>query len=736
MNLLPLRSRRTPTPYYPFCLFILTSLLINACHTMSEQKHNTPAPPVAEPVALQQPYSIVTHGHERIDPYFWMRLSDDQKNADQPDNQTQQVLDYLNAENTYLEACLKHTEPLQEQLYDEIVGRIKKDDSSVPYLKNGYWYYARYEKGKEYPLYCRKQGTLEAEEQIMLDVNQLAVGHSYYTATGLRVSPDNKILAFSEDTLSRRIYTIRFINLETGEFLPDVLTQASAGGAWADDNKTFFYTVKNEVSLLSEKIVRHQLGAPSAEDVVVYTETDPSFYIGVYRSRSGEYLIIYNSSTISSDYHILPSDNPTGDFQQFAERRPNHEYSIYHAKDRFYVLTNWEAQNFRLMQTPTLQTAKSNWEEVIAHRPDVFLEEVEVFKDYLVINERSNAKTFINIIRNSDQSMHSIDFGEEAYVASIGNNPSFDSDLLRFNYSSMTTPNSVYDYAMATKEKTLKKQQEVVGGHQPEAYVTKRLFAKARDGKQIPISIVYKKGFEQNGQQPLVLYAYGSYGSSIDPWFSATRLSLLDRGFAWAIAHIRGGQEMGRVWYEEGKMFNKMNTFTDFIDCSQFLIDENYTTTEHLYALGGSAGGLLMGAVINMAPELYRGVIAAVPFVDVVSTMLDESIPLTTNEFDEWGNPKEKDSYEYMLSYSPYDQVKAQNYPNLLVTTGLYDSQVQYWEPAKWVAKLRDQRTNDNLLLLHTNMEAGHGGASGRFQRFKETALEYAFLLHLEGIKE
>lgn len=723
-------------PYYSTSTLICITLLINACHTMSEQKHSTPGALVAEPVALQETHKIVTHGHERIDPYFWMRLSDDQKNAEQPDEQTTRVLDYLKSENDYLEECLSHTRPLQEKLYHEIVGRIKKDDSSVPYFKRGYWYYVRYEEGKEYPLYCRKKDHLDAEEQVMLDVNELASGHAYYAATGLQVSPDNKILAFSEDTVSRRIYTIRFINLETGEYLPDVLTQASAGGAWADDNQTFFYTVKNEVSLLSEKVVRHRLGTNSTDDVVVYTEKDPSFYIGVYRSKSDRYIIIYNNSTISSDYHILRSDQPMGDFQQFAGRQPHHEYSIYHAGNRFYVLTNWDAQNFRLMETPDNKTAKNHWKEVIAHRQDVFLEEVEVFKNHLVINERSNAKTYINIIRNSDQHTHSIDFGEEAYVASIGNNPEFDSEELRFNYSSMTTPNSVYDFNMNTYDRVLKKQQEVVGGHDPSNYVTKRLFATARDGKKIPISIVYKKGFEQNGQQPLLLYAYGSYGSSVDPSFSATRLSLLDRGFGWAIAHIRGGQEMGRAWYDDGKMFNKINTFNDFIDCAEYLIEEQYTAPEHLYAMGGSAGGMLMGGIVNMAPKLFNGVIAAVPFVDVVSTMLDESIPLTTNEFDEWGNPKEKASYDYMLSYSPYDQVKAQDYPNLLVTTGLFDSQVQYWEPAKWVAKLRDQRTNDNLLLLHTNMEAGHGGASGRFKRFRETALEYAFLLHLEAIKE
>lgn len=691
---------------------------------------------VVEPIAKKKPFSIVTHNHERIDPYFWMRLSDEQKNADTPDEQTQEVLDYLTAENDYLAQQLQHTTTLQETLYKEIVGRIKKDDSSAPYYKNGYWYYTRYEQGKEYPIHCRKKATLEAEELVMLDVNELAKEHAYYAAVALRVSPDNNILAFSEDITGRRIYTVRFVHLETGEFLADQLTNTDGSGAWANDNQTYFYTIKNEVSLLSEKVLRHRLGTPLEEDALIYTEQDPSFYIGVYRSKSGRYIIIYNSSTISSDYHILSADEPLGDFQQFAERCPNHEYSIYHDGDKFYILTNWDAKNFRLMQTPEQATTKDNWTEVIAHRDEVLLEDIDVFKDYLVTSERANAKTAINIINKTTKINHSIDFGEEAYVASVGNNPEFDSNNLRFQYSSMTTPSTVYDYNMLTHERTVAKRQQVVGGHEPSNYVTKRLFATARDGQRIPISIVYKKGFERNGQQPLLLYAYGSYGSSVDPWFSATRLSLLDRGFAWAIAHIRGGEEMGRHWYEEGKMFKKMNTFNDYIDCANYLIGEQYTSPKHLYAMGGSAGGLLMGAVVNMAAELFHGVISAVPFVDVVSTMLDESIPLTTNEFDEWGNPKEEASYRYMLSYSPYDQIKIQAYPNLLVTTGLFDSQVQYWEPAKWVAKLRDLRTDNNLLVMHTNMEAGHGGASGRFRRFKETALEYAFLLDLEGITQ
>lgn len=688
------------------------------------------------PIAEKQDSIITTHGHTRVDPYFWMRLSDDQKNAAEADEQTQKVLTYLEAENKYLDHKLQATDELQEKLYDEMVGRIKKTDETVPYFKNGYWYYTKYEAEKEYAIYCRKKSSLDQEEEVILDVNRLAKDANYYAVGGLSVSPNNQILAFAEDRVSRRIYSIRFIDLRTGTFLEDRLENTNGNIAWANDNKTLFYTTKNKTSLLSESVLRHVIGRPITANEVVYHEKDPSFYIGVYRSKSGKYIIIYNNSTIASDYHILPTDSPQDNFKQFANRTAHHEYSIDHFEDKFYVLSNRNALNFKLMETSDKNTSEEHWIEVIAHREDVLIEDIEVFKNHLVVSERKNASTYIQIIQQTTGQIHAIDFGEEAYVAYVGTNPEFDTHQLRFGYSSLTTPNSVYDYDMVKRSKELKKQNEVVGGHLPENYETKRLFATARDGQKIPISIVYKKGYQLDAQSPLLLYAYGSYGSSVDPWFSATRLSLLDRGFAWAIAHIRGGEEMGRAWYEEGKMFKKKNSFYDFIDCTNYLIEHQYSSAEHLYAYGGSAGGLLMGAVANMAPQLYRGIIAAVPFVDVVSTMLDESIPLTTNEFDEWGNPKNKDAYDYMLSYSPYDQVKKQAYPNLLITTGLFDSQVQYWEPAKWIAKLRDFKTDHNLLLMHTNMEAGHGGASGRFKRYKETALEYAFLLSLEGIEK
>ncbi len=712
--------------------WVAASLFFAACSTDSSQNSTDLKPPIAE----KKDSVLTIHGHERVDPYFWMRLTDDQKTAEQPDEQTQNVLTYLNLENDYTREVMKETEGLQQKLYDEIVGRIKQDDESVPYFQNGYWYYTRFEEGKEYPIYARKKGTLEAEEEILLNVNGMAEGLSYYDVGGMNVGPTNMMVAFGEDTLSRRVYTIKFKDLETGQYLDDEIPNTTAGGAWSNDGQYYFYTTKNKVSLLSEKVWRHKLGTDVSQDELVYEEKDPSYYIGVYKSKSDKFITIWNSSTLVSDYHILNADNPTGKFQQFIARGDKHEYSIYHFENKFYILTNQDATNFRLMETPDNATGMENWKEVIAHREDVLLEDIDIFREFMVVQERSNGLTNLRVINQKTDEEHYLDFGEEAYMAFTTTNVDFNTDLLRFNYQSMTTPSSTYDYNMKTKEKVLKKQAEVVGGHNPEEYKTERIWATARDGVKVPISIVYKNGFEKNGNGPLLLYAYGSYGSTIDAYFSSVRLSLLDRGFAFAIAHIRGGQLMGRQWYEDGKMFKKQNTFNDYVDCSKFLIDEKYTSADHLYAMGGSAGGLLMGAIVNMNPELYNGVVAAVPFVDVVSTMLDETIPLTTNEFDEWGNPKNKDSYEYMLSYSPYDQVKEQDYPNMLVTTGLFDSQVQYWEPAKWVAKLRDMKTDDNILIMDCDMEAGHGGASGRFKRYKTTALEYAFLLDLEGIKE
>lgn len=690
----------------------------------------------APPIAFKDDSVLTIHGDTRIDPYFWMRLSDEQKLDEQPDEQTQKVIDYLNSENNYTFTVLKATEQLQEALYDEIVGRIKQTDESVPYFKNGYWYYNRFEEGQEYPVYCRKKGTLLNKEEILVDANKRAEGYNFYSINGLQVSPNNNLLAFGEDTLSRRIYTIRFINLKTGKLLPYAIENTTGDGAWANNNSTYFYTSKDEVSLLSNKIWRHEIGDDTANDVLVYEEDDPSFYIGVYKSKSGKFIVIYNKSTLSNGYRLINANNPHSDAIEFTPREIGHEFNIVHFQDKFYIVTNWEAQNFRLMETPENKTSKENWKEVIPHRDDVFIGKIEIFKDYLVLNERQNALTHLLIIDQNTKEEHYLDFGEPAYVAGISTNPEFDTNILRYSYSSLTTPVSTFDYHMDTRKKELKKQQAVVGGHKPSDFTTERLLIISRDNKKIPVSLVYKNGTKLNGKAPVLLYAYGSYGATVDPYFSSTRLSLLDRGFIYAIAHIRGGQSLGRPWYDDGKMFNKINTFNDYIDCAQALIDRKYTSARHLYAMGGSAGGLLMGAVANMAPQLFNGIIAAVPFVDVVSTMLDESIPLTTNEFDEWGNPKDPEAYEYMLTYSPYDNVQIMKYPNMLVTTGFFDSQVQYWEPAKWVAKLRDYKTDDNLLLLYCNMDAGHGGASGRFERYKEVALEYAFMFYLEGIQK
>lgn len=692
------------------------SFAFTACNTSENMN-------ITAPVAKVIPHEMTIHEHTRVDNYYWLNQREDSN-----------VIQYLTDENAYTDAVLKHTKGFQTKLYDEILGRIKQDDNSVPYFKNEYWYYTRYEEGQEYPIYCRKFKTLDADEQIMLNVNKLADGFAYYAASGLSVSDDNKILSFGEDTVSRRKYTIRFLNLETGEFLSDQIGNTTGRAVWAADNKTVFFSTKDE-SLRSAKIIKYRLGDKNKTSEIFHEE-DATFSTFVYRTKTNKFLIIGSGSTVSNEYKILEANNPDGEFRMFQERERDLEYSITHFNDKFYIITNKEAKNFRLMETSEKKTGQENWKEVIAHREDVMLLGIEVLNNFMAIEERENGLTNIRIIDNKTKEEHYLDFGEETYTAGISYNPDFATNNLRFSYSSLTTPYSTIDYNMETKVKDLKKQQEVLGDFSPENYEAKRIWATTKDGTKVPISLVYKKDIDPTGNNPLLLYAYGSYGYSMEPYFSSARLSLLDRGFVYAIAHIRGGQEMGRYWYEEGKMLNKMNTFTDFNACAEYLITENYTSSEQLFAMGGSAGGLLMGAIINLQPELYKGVIAAVPFVDVITTMLDESIPLTTSEFDEWGNPKVKEYYDYMLSYSPYDQVENKDYPNLLVTTGLHDSQVQYWEPAKWVAKLRVMKTDDNILILKTNMDFGHGGASGRFERYKEVALEYAFIFDLIGITE
>jgi oligopeptidase B len=643
------------------------------------------------------------------------------------------VVDYLKAENSYLETAMSGSNKMQVDLFQEMKARIKEKDESLPVFKNGYYYYSRTEEGKQYYKYCRKKESLNAAEEVLLDVDKMAEGHTYYAASGFAISENNKLLAFGIDEVSRRQYTIYIKNLETGKILKDVIVNTEGDPCWANDNKTIFYTFKNPVTLLSEKIKRHTLGA--AKDVIVYDEKDKSNYIGVNKSKNNKFIFISSNATMSTEIRMIDAAKPNEEFKIFQPRMKNVLYDVITLADKFLILTNKDsALNFKLMECPLNKTNAINWKDVIPHRKDVLLQGVEEFKDFIVINEVKDGLVQLCIQNLKDNSSHYLNFGEVAYTAYFGSNPDYTCTTLRYGYTSLTTPNSTYDYNLVTRDKKLMKQQEIIGGYDASQYVSERLYATAIDGTKVPISLVYKKGFKKDGKSPLLLYSYGSYGSSSDAGFSSTRLSLLDRGFVFAIAHIRGGQEMGRQWYEDGKMMKKKNTFTDFIDCGKFLITENYTSKEHLYAIGGSAGGLLMGAVANMEPDMWHGIIAAVPFVDVVNTMLDESIPLTTNEFDEWGNPKNKEAYFYMKSYSPYENVEAKNYPNILVTTGLHDSQVQYFEPAKWVAKLRAVKTDNNVLLLKTNMEFGHGGASGRFDYLKDLALNYSFLFALEGI--
>lgn len=670
------------------------------------------------PKAAIRPHAMTLHGHTRIDNYYWLN-----------ERENPEVLAYLEAENQYADACLKHTEPLQEQLFKEITGRIKQDDNSVPIKIRDYYHYTRFEEGKEYPIYCRKKHSLEADEEIILDGNALAEGHAFFDIGEVSLSEDDRLLAYSVDTVSRRIYTVYVKDLTTGELVGEPIMGTSGNVVWASDNQTLFYGVKDE-TLRPCKIMRHPLGTNPKDDVTVFEETDETFVTYISKTKSRKYLIINSESTLSSECRVLESDHPQGEFRVFQERQPDMLYGIDHYGEHFYIQTNADgAKNYKIMRTPVGLTEKQNWEEIVAPREQVMIEGFTIFSRFFVIEEREGGLVKIRVKTWDGATDYYIDFGEPTYTASVGANPDFDAVTVRYAYTSMTTPSSVFEWDMERRVKTLLKQQEIVGGYNPNDYVTERLMATSHDGVLVPISIVYKKGLDKNGRNPLVLYGYGSYGSSMDAYFSLARLSLLDRGFVWAIAHIRGGEEMGRQWYEDGKMLHKKNTFLDFIACAEHLINTGYTSPQKMFAMGGSAGGLLVGAVVNMRPDLWKGVIAQVPFVDVVTTMLDESIPLTTGEYDEWGNPNEKEYYDYILSYSPYDNVEAKDYPAMLITTGLHDSQVQYWEPAKWAAKLRALKTDKNPLYLKTEMDYGHGGASGRFEGYKEVALEYAFML-------
>jgi len=708
-------------------IYIFFFLILFSCN----QNENMNKPPIAE----KKPFEFEIHGDIRIDNYHWMRLSDDQKNSEKPDSQTIDVINYLNSENEYQKLVMKDTEKLQQKLFNEIKGRIKKDDSSVPVKINNYFYYSRFEKDKEYPFYCRRHKD-KVDEEIMLNVHKMAESYDYFSVSGMTVSSNENLLLFGVDTVSRRQYTLRIKDLSNNLLLDDEISNTTGNGVWANDNKTFFYVKKDPITLRSYQIFKHVIGTPQSEDQLVYEEKDETFGCYVSKTKSKKYIMIGSYQTLSSEYRYINADNPNDKFLIINEREKNHEYSVYHYGDYFYILTNHNAKNFRLMKTHVSKPEKNNWVEVIPHREETLIEGIDIFKNYLVIEERTNGLTHLNVKNWNNKKSYYIEFDDPVYTITSTSNPEFDTNKLRFAYSSLVSPSSVYDFSMDNRERKLLKQDEILDKNfSTKNYISKRYYAKSRDGKKIPISIVHRKNIKKNGNNPLLLYGYGSYGYSLDPYFSSVRLSLLDRGFIFAIAHVRGGEDLGRDWYDDGKLLNKKNTFFDFIDCAKFLINENYTDPSCLYASGGSAGGLLMGAILNLEPKLWNGIIASVPFVDVVTTMLDETIPLTTGEFDEWGNPKNKNYYDYIKSYSPYDNVSRKSYPNILITTGFWDSQVQYWEPAKWTAKLRDLKTDNNILIMNCNMDVGHGGESGRFKRYKEIALEYAFLLKLEGVK-
>ena len=695
------------TKYY---LLIITILL--SC----DMKKN-----LKEPIAEKIEKKLSIHGDTRIDEYYWLNQRGDKK-----------VIDYLNAENSYRDLYMKDYKDLEEKLFQEIKSRIKEDDSSVPYLDNGYYYYTRYEKGKQYPIYCRKKGNLEAKEEVLIDANIMSEGYDYFRVGDIEISPDDKVMAYSIDTLSRRIYTIYFMNLETREVHKENIKNTSGSITWANNSKTLFYNLKDIETLRTDRVMMHNFNSNST-DKEIFFEEDETFSVYSYKTKNDKYIIIGSSATLSQEFRYVSADSPNKDFKIFQKRVNGLEYSIDHFDGKWFIRTNKDkATNFKLMICDENRTNKENWKDYISHRQDVLLEDIDLFNNHLVITERKTGLRRIEIRPWKGGNSHYIEFEDEAYSLYSSTNLETNTNKFRFSYSSMTTPNSVIEYDMNSKEKIILKETEVLGGKfDKNNYVSLRVWAPARDGKKIPISLVYRKDMYKNGENPLLLYGYGSYGITNNASFSSVRLSLLDRGFVYAIAHIRGSQYLGREWYDDGKMFKKKNTFYDFIDSGKFLIKEGYSNDEKLFAMGGSAGGLLMGAVVNMEPKLFRGIVAGVPFVDVITTMLDEDIPLTTFEYDEWGNPNNKDSYDYMLSYSPYDQVEEKEYPAIFITTGYHDSQVQYFEPAKWIARLRDRRTNNEPLLMYCNMDAGHGGASGRFEAYKETAMEYAFFISL-----
>ncbi len=680
---------------------------------------------IISPSLKKTPKSLIKFNDERIDNYYWLK-----------ERENPSVIEYLNSENDYYRKMTLHTKDFQDKLFNEIKNKIKEEDQSVPYFLNGYWYVTTYKENLDYPIYSRYKDSLRSKEEILFNCNELAQSCDYFNLSNFKISPDNKIVAYSIDTVSRRLYTIKFKNLDNGEILKDEITNTSGTFAWANDNSTLFYTNRDTQTLRNDKIFKHKIGDNTVNDKLVFHETDETFYTNVSKSKSKKFIIISSSSTLTSEFQFLLSDKPDDQFTLFNKRERGVEYSISHFEDHFYIITNKnDAFNYKLLRTELKNTSSENWIEVIGHRENVLIEGIDIFKDFLVVSERFNGLNRINIKPWNGSESYYLKFESETFSCYTIGNLDFDSKKLRYAYNSLNEPHSIIEFDMFSKDKIILKQNQVLDTKfSKDNYITKRIWADSRDGTKIPISVIHKKNIKKDGTNPLLLYGYGSYGNTIDPTFSISRLSLLDRGFVFAISHVRGSEYLGRSWYEDGKLLNKINTFNDYIDCTKHLIKENYSSPIHMYAYGGSAGGLLIGAVMNMAPELYNGMIAAVPFVDVVTTMLDETIPLTTSEYDEWGNPNEEKFYNYILSYSPYDNVSKINYPNLLVTTGLHDSQVQYWEPAKWVAKLRANKLGDNKLFLNTNMDTGHGGSSGRFEAIRDLAKEYSFLLDLENI--
>lgn len=712
------------------CIALILNLALGI--PMISNAQSSPETLTKPPVAAVKPYMVPSPNGAREDDYYWLR-DDTRSNPE--------MLDYLRAENQWYAQYTAHYAGLREKLFAEIKGRIKQDDASVPYHSHGYYYYTRYDEGKEYPIYARKSGSLDGKEEVMLDVNALAVGHDFYTAFPATISLSQRLLAYGEDAVGRRQFVIRIKDLATGTLYPETIKGTNGDAVWAADEKTLFYVENDPETLRSCRIRKHRLGTDPATDPVVFEEKDTSFYTSIGITGSEKFLVIHVHSTVSDEQLMLAADDPDGEFRVFAPRQRDFHYTADHIAGRWVIRTDWNAPNYRLMQVADNKMGnRRSWRDLIAHSKSVFINNFELFDGYLVVDERSDGLRRLRVQPWKDGAPKGratyVKADEPAYAASLGINPEQSSEVLRYVYSSLTTPQSTFDLNMRTGERTLMKRQPVLGGFDSTNYVTERVWAKARDGTKVPVSIVYRKGFRKDGSAPMLQYGYGSYGYSMDPTFTSSVVSLLDRGFVYAIAHVRGGEEMGRAWYENGKKLNKRNSFTDFIDVTKVLVKQGYAAPGKVFANGRSAGGLLMGAVANLGPEYYKGILADVPFVDVVTTMLDEGIPLTTNEFDEWGNPKQKKFYQYMLTYSPYDNVEAKAYPAMMITTGLHDSQVQYYEPTKWVAKLRAKKTDTHPLIFKVNMEAGHGGKSGRFTRLQEVAEEYAFMADLAGIKE